>query len=70
MAHREKNTETFIQTVKRTIITTTIIGIILFFLKLFPPDGRNNLVLFGTIWTVVFCIVFGGHWLELLTSTK
>ena len=61
-----KNTETFIQTLKRTIITTTIICIILFLLKTFPSDGRSNFVLFGTIWSVVFCIVFGGHWLELL----
>ena len=66
MEHPEKNTETFIQTSKRTIITTTIIAIILFFLRVFPSDGRSNFVLFGTIWVVIFCIVFGGHWLELL----
>lgn len=61
----EKNTETFFQTVKRTIVTTAIISIILFLLRVFPSDSRSSFVLLGTIFTAVFCIVFGGHWLEV-----
>ena len=66
MKSPEKNTEPFIQTVKRTVITTTIIAIILFLCRVFPTAGKSSLVVFGTIWSVAFCIVFGGHWLELL----
>ena len=66
----EKNTDTFIQTVKRSIITTTVIGIILFFLKVFPSHGESNLAVFGIIWCVIFCIYFGGHWLELFFVNK
>ena len=62
----EKNTETFIQTVKWSIITTTIIAMILFLLRVFPTNGQSGLAVFGTIWSVIFCIYFGGHWLELL----
>lgn len=66
MRDPEKNTESFIQTVKRTIITTTIIAVILFCFRIFPSGGKTNIAAFATIWTAVFCIVFGGHWLELL----
>jgi hypothetical protein len=66
MVHPEKNTETFIETIKRTFVTTIIIAIILFFLRVVPPNGSSKLVLLGMIWALVFCIVFGGHWLELL----
>jgi hypothetical protein len=62
----EKNTESFSQTVIRTIITTTIIAIILFLFRIFPSAGKTNLAVFGRIWSIAFCIVFGGHWLELL----
>ncbi len=66
MENPEKNTESFIQTVTRTIITTTIIALILSLCKIFPSAGKTGLAVFGPIWAFVFCIVFGGHWLELL----
>ncbi|QEC75041.1 hypothetical protein [Mucilaginibacter ginsenosidivorax] len=66
MENPEKNTESFIHTVIRTIITTTIIAAILYWVHVFPSGGKSKLVLFEMIWSVVFCIVFGGHWLELL----
>lgn len=66
MKNPEKNTESFIQTAIRTILTTTIIAIILNWLHVFPSDGKSKLALFEMIWLVVFLIVFGGHWLELL----
>jgi hypothetical protein len=62
----EKNTEPFLQTVIRTIVTTTIIAGIIFLLHVFPPGEKSKLTLFEMIWTMVFCIVFGGHWLELV----
>ena len=54
------------QTLARTLITTTIIAVILFGLKVFPSGGNDKLNLFKMIWSAIFCIVFGGHWLELL----
>jgi hypothetical protein len=66
MEQPEKNTETFTQTFIRAVITTTIIAGILFLLKVFPAGGRSSLAVFGTIWVVIFCIYFGGHWFELL----
>ena len=66
MRQPEKNEEPFTRTVKRTFITTTVIAVVLFLLRAFPSYGRSNLAVFATIWPVVFCIVFGGHWLELL----
>lgn len=66
MVNPEKNTEPFIQTVRRTIITTTIIAIILFWAGIFPAGEINKLPVFCIIWSAAFCIVFGGHWLELL----
>ena len=66
MENPEKNTEPFIQTVIRTIITTTIIAVILILLHVFPAGDKSKLTLFEMIWTAIFCIVFGGHWLELL----
>ena len=66
MKNPEKNTESFIQTIKRTIITTTIIAIILYFVDVFPHSGESRSVVFGITWAALFCIVFGGHWLELL----
>ena len=66
MKSPEKNTESFIQTVKRTIITTAIIAISLFWFRIFPSGGKSNFAIFATIWSIAFCIVFGGHWLELL----
>jgi len=62
----EKNKEPFIKTIIRTIITTTIIAAILYFLHTFPSRGISRLTLFEMIWSVVFCIVFVGHWLELV----
>jgi hypothetical protein len=66
MENPEKNTEPFIQTVRRTIITTTIIAIILYLAGIFPASEINKLTVFCIIWSIAFCIVFGGHWLELL----
>ncbi|WDF80075.1 hypothetical protein PQ469_08665 [Mucilaginibacter sp. KACC 22773] len=66
MGNSEKNTESFVHTVIRTIITTTIIAAILYWVHVFPSGGKSKLVLFEMIWSVVFCIVFCGHWLELL----
>jgi len=66
MNNPEKITESLNQTVIRTILTTTIIAGILYLAHLFPHDGKSNLTLFEMIWLVVFCIVVGGHWLELL----
>jgi len=62
----EKNTESFVQTLIRTILTTTIIAVIINWLHLFPSGGKSKLILFEIIWSAVFCIVLGGHWLELV----
>lgn len=66
MKDPEKNTEPFLQTIVRTIITATIIAAILIWLHVFPSGGTNKLTLFEMVWSMVFCIVFGGHWLESL----
>jgi hypothetical protein len=66
MEKSEKNTESFAQTVKRTLITTTIIAIILYFVNIFPHSSQSKPVVFMVTWAAVFCIVFGGHWLELM----
>ncbi|MDB5133238.1 MAG: hypothetical protein JWR02_2987 [Mucilaginibacter sp.] len=66
MQNLEKNTEPFVQTIIRTILTTTIIAVILSWLHIFPLGDKSKLTLFEMIWSIVFCIVFGGHWLELV----
>ena len=66
MKDPEKNTEPLLQTIIRTIITTTIIAVILLLLRVFPAGDKSKLTLFEMIWSMVFCIVFGGHWLELV----
>lgn len=66
MEDPEKNTEPFVQTVIRTILTTTIITVILSWLHIFPSGDKSKLTLFEMIWLIVFSIVFGGHWLELM----
>src|SRR3569833_571456 len=66
MKNPEKNTEPFAQTIKRTLITTTIIAVILYFVHIFPHSDQSKAMVFAVIWVAVFCIVFGGHWLELL----
>src|ERR1700712_1213211 len=66
MENPEKNTEPFIQTVIRTILTATIIAVIINWLHIFPPDEKSKLTQLEMIWSVAFCIVFGGHWLELV----
>jgi len=66
MENPEKNTEPLIQTVIRTILTTTIIAFILYWLHIFPSGGKSKLTQFEMIWSIVFFIVFGGHWLELV----
>ena len=66
MKNPEKNTEPFGQTIKRTLITTTIIALILYFVNIFPHSSQSEPLIFMATWAAVFCIVFGGHWLELL----
>ena len=66
MQNPEKNTESFLQTVKRTIITTTIIALVLYLINIFPSGESSKLKVFGIIWLVIFSIVFGGHLLELV----
>ncbi|MDB5124570.1 MAG: hypothetical protein JWP94_2699 [Mucilaginibacter sp.] len=66
MEDPEKNTEPFVQTAIRAILTTTIIAVILSWLHIFPSGDKSKLTLFEMIWLIVFCIVFGGHWLELV----
>jgi len=66
MQNPEKNTEPFLQTVIRTILTTTIIAVIIILVHVIPPGDKSKITLFEMIWSMVFCIVFGGHWLELL----
>jgi hypothetical protein len=66
MENPEKYTEPFIQTVIRTVLTTTIIAVILYLVHLFPSGNSSKLTQFEMIWSVVFCVVFGGHWLELV----
>jgi hypothetical protein len=66
MENPEKNTESFIQTVIRTILTTTIIAVIINCSHVFPLGQQSKLTLLDMIWLIVFCIVFGGHWLELV----
>ena len=65
MQSPEKNTESFIQTIMRTIITATIIASILTLFGIIPYTGNSKLAAFGIMWLAVYCIVFGGHWLEL-----
>ncbi len=62
----ERINESFGHVIKRTIITTTAISVILLFFKLFPDNSISKLAHFGVLWLTAFCIVFGGHWLELL----
>lgn len=66
MKDPEKYTEPFITTVIRTILTATVITVILYWLHVFPSGDKSKLTLFEITWLVVFCIVFGGHWLELV----
>jgi hypothetical protein len=66
MKDPEKYTESFIKTCVRTILTTTIIAVILYLLHIFPSGYKSKVTLFEIAWSVVFCIVFGGHWLELI----
>ena len=66
MKNPEKNTESLAQTVKRTIITTTIVALILTLSGIFPSHEKSKAAIFGVVWLAAFCIVFGGHWLELL----
>jgi hypothetical protein len=62
----EKNTEKPLQTIIRTATTTTVIALILTFAHVFPQFGMGKFTLFGTIWLMVLCIVYGGHLFELV----
>ena len=66
MKNPEKYAETFIQTFIRTILTSTIIAVIIFSLHLFPAVEKSKITLFVMIWSIVFSVVFGCHWLELV----
>jgi len=62
----EKNQERFQRTIVRTIVTTTLITIILMLSHLFPGHQVSKSNLFGIVWTMIFSIVFTGHWLEII----
>lgn len=62
----DKNREQPFQTMMRTVITTTVITVILTLCHIFPGVVISQFSVVGTLWLMVFCIVYGGHWLELL----
>jgi len=66
MQHPEEITESFSYTLLRTMITAVILAIILYFLHLFPSGGRSKITNFEMIWSIAFCILFVGHWFELV----
>ena len=66
MKYSEKITETFLQTLVRTIITATIISLVLYFIHVIPFKGKSKLMEYGVIWAAFFSIFFVGHWIELL----
>ena len=61
----EKLHEPLLRTIMRTPITTTIITICFYYEILFHLTD-DKLKLFGIAWAETFCIVFCGHWPELL----
>ena len=65
MKNPEKITETFLQTLVRTIITATIISLVLYSIHVIPFNGKSNLIEYAVIWAVFFSIFFIGHWIEL-----
>jgi hypothetical protein len=66
MENPQKFTESFPKTLIRTLITAALIAVILLFAHVFPLHGMSKPAVFSIIWLMIFCIVFGGHWLELL----
>jgi len=66
MKNPEKITESLSYTFIRTVITATIIAIILYSLHIFPSAGETKVTIFEITWSIAFCILFVGHWLELL----
>lgn len=66
MKSPEKNTEGALQTIFRTAITAAIIAAILTFTHVFAVSAMSAPALLGVIWLMVYCIVYGGHWLEVL----
>ena len=66
MKNPEKNTEPFIQTAARTVLTTTITAFILSWLHVFPSGGKSKITVLEMIWSITFCILFVGHWFELV----
>ncbi len=65
MQKPEKNTQPFTQIITGSIVTTTVIAAILVLTGIFPWHEKTKFEIFGIIWPAIFCIVFGGHWLEL-----
>ena len=66
MKNPEKITETFLQTLVRTIITATIISLVLYSIHVIPFNGKSKLIEYAVIWAAFFSIFFIGHWIELL----
>ena len=66
MKNSGKITETFLQTLVRTIIAATIISLVLYSIHVIPFNGKSKLIEYAVIWTAFFSIFFVGHWIELL----
>ena len=70
MKSPEKNKEQPLKTIIRTVITTTVITAILMFAHIFPGVVIGKIFVVSTLWLMIFCIVYGGHWLELVFINK
>lgn len=66
MKSSQKYSEPFLKVVLRTLVTSAVIALILTFARVFPYQGMGKTAVFGLIWLMLFCVVFGGHWLEVL----
>ena len=66
MKNPEKITEAFNYTLLRTIITASLLATILYFLHVFPSGGRSKITVLEMIWSIAFCVLFVGHWFELV----
>lgn len=62
----EKIEERFSRTIVRVAVTTTIITSFLVWSNIVRDARMHSLAAFEVVWIMVFSIVFGGHWLEVL----
>jgi len=62
----EKIDERFGRTIVRGMGTTTIITAVLGWSHILPAPAALPVDAFEVLWTMVFSIVFVGHWLEML----